>query len=204
MSFLTYFLIAYYAQSFIGKATSSPLYNYRQGAGITSTENLDLTRFEMFCKENLITNYLEEFLQKHNDLDNYIVVLNNLSQRFLSNCFWRLEQIYEEEKDTAFHMIFQYFSPKEIYYFMNQELVKERGIHAEILENERSTHAKELAAERKQNADFRKNISQFNIGRYLRTKILSRMTFGDVRKQLSTQYKQQKRIYGMIKNRNSS
>ena len=68
----TYFLIAYYAQSFIGKATSSPLYNYRQGAGITSTENLDLTRFEMFCKENLITNYLEEFLQKHNDLDNYI------------------------------------------------------------------------------------------------------------------------------------
>lgn len=255
----TYFLIAYYAQSFIGKATSSPLYNYRQGAGITSTENLDLTRFEMFCKENLITNYLEEFLQKHNDLDNYIVVLNNLSQRFLSNCFWRLEQIYEEEKDTAFHMIFQYFSPKEIYYFMNQELVKERGIHAEILENERqqyadllqqerSTHAKELAAERKQhadllqqelithanelaaerrqhadllkqeriahadelaterkqNADFRKNISQFNIGRYLRTKILSRMTFGDVRKQLSTQYKQQKRIYGMIKNRNSS
>ena len=62
----------------------------------------------------------------------------------------------------------------------------------------------ELATERKQNADFRKNISQFNIGRYLRTKILSRMTFGDVRKQLSTQYKQQKRIYGMIKNRNSS
>lgn len=166
-----------------------------------------------------------------------LVVLNNLSQRFLSNCFWRLEQIYEEEKDTAFHMIFQHFSPKEIYYFMNQELVKERRIHAEILESEcqqyadllqqeRNTHAKELAAERwqhadllkqeriahadelaterKQNADFRKNISQFNIGRYLRTKILSRMTFGDVRKQLSTQYKQQKRIYGMIKNRNSS
>ena len=62
----------------------------------------------------------------------------------------------------------------------------------------------ELATERKQNADFRKNISQFNIGRYLRTKILSRMTFGAVRKQLSTQYKKQKRIYGMIKNRNSS
>lgn len=175
-----YFLIAYYSQTFIGKSTE-PLYDYRQGTGVTSQSNLDLSRFEMFCKENLITSWLEDFL-KENKIFNYSYqeILNTLSQRFLSHCFGRMEQIQIHDREYALSLIFKYFSSREMYFYM-KSITK----YDDLNQNHESSYAYQ--------------IKEFNIGKYLRTKILSKITWGQTRRKFSDIYQHQKTLYKMIK-----
>ena len=172
-----YFLIAYHAETFKGKNTV-PLYTYRQGSGVTTKKALQLNRFEMFCRENLIVGWIRDFLSTQEMADGecsaYKEILKKLSKRFLDHCLWRYDQLSQEERKAAQGEIFGYFPPSDVFEIFHEKLVQL---------NERF-----------------KIIKDFNIGRYLRTKMLSKISLGKTRQRLKEQYQHQKYCYRLIKN----
>ena len=113
-----YFLIVYNSNKYKGVNTD-PLYVYRLGSGITTRNDHELERFEMFCRENLIVGWLNEFISLQNlnkeEISSYSDILNNLSKnRFLNHCFWRYEQLMPKNKEMAHKYLCEYFDIKDV------------------------------------------------------------------------------------------
>ncbi len=262
-----YFITAFYANTFKGLKTV-PLYTYRQGSGVTRFKNLQLDRFSMFCRENLIVGWVKEFLSAQKLTETYKQIykeiLENLSKRFLHHTLWRYDQLENKYIKTAQDYIFKYFHATDVFEILHEtfsqlrisqdkqchdiltikqdieryqqteqglradieahqrteqglreDIAKhkqvEQGLRADIERHQqteqglRSDIAKHIKTELRLNQritfydDRLRQIKDFNIGRYLRTKVLSKVSVGKARERLKDQYQYQKHCYRLIK-----
>lgn len=178
-----YFLIAYYSETFKGIKTE-PLYSYRQESGVTSRKGVSISRYEMFCQETNITKYLKSFIDEWNTVEVqkafYEMIFQKLDLRFTNHCIRRIQDLAEADKPKAIRMLQDYFGTDSII----------RACLSQI---------KDRQADLDQTRSERNQLRKFNISRYLRTKILSKITFGSTRKKLKAQYEEQKKLYRQIR-----
>ena len=108
-----YFLISYYAKSFLGISTA-PLYQYRYGNGSTTTQKITLPHFNNYAKAIEIVRYLHEFLDQENELQAYRKILDYLKNHLLESAIYRLMQLPESDFSDGYKLLLNCDSPLDI------------------------------------------------------------------------------------------
>ena len=101
---LLYFLAIYHAQSFMSVRTE-PLYSYRVGTGISTTEIL-FERFPHYVKEIRIVQLINNVLTRDNCSAKYFDVTNQLLEKYLLNgAVWRMKCVPKIHYREVFDLI---------------------------------------------------------------------------------------------------
>ena len=111
---LAYFMLAFFAKSYIGVKTSV-CYNYYYGRGGFGKTDVTKESFERFCSGGIAADRLEEFLKQQGVSEKYKIVAQKFRKELMDNCIWRwAEEISEDDKGECFDLMGRYFKPNEI------------------------------------------------------------------------------------------
>lgn len=139
----TFFVLAYYAESYEGIANK--YYNYNLGIGITGGDQLDIERFEKRCSGARASKYVKEFLDSENAYLNYADEHRKFENKILWDCIdcW-YNKLDEKDQGTGYDMLSQYWSADKILgaiarvYFEQEEDVRKRLQKSEIVSESRN------------------------------------------------------------------
>lgn len=106
------FLISYFSSTFKSIKTE-PLYSYRIGSGISTSET-NLDKFKEQAKILFIPNYLRDFLTKEQQLSKYEAMLSALSFRLIDATISRFDLVQYPDSNSAFDLL-----------LLNPSLIKE-------------------------------------------------------------------------------
>ncbi len=98
------FLICYFSSTF-KSINTEPLYSYRLGSGITTSE-ITLGKFKEQAKILFIPNYLRDFLTNEQQLSKYRAILSTLTRRLIDSTIARFDLISCPDSRRAFDLLF--------------------------------------------------------------------------------------------------
>lgn len=111
---LAYFIIAYYAKSYLGVKTKA-CYNYYYGRGGFGETNFTLKSFERFCSAGLAADQLSLFLKHNGNEDDFGLIEEKFRKELVKNCLWNYtKNVKEQDKAKCFDLMIRYFRPDEI------------------------------------------------------------------------------------------
>jgi len=111
---LAYFIISYYAKSYIGVKTKA-CYNYYYGRGGFGETNFTIKSFERFCSGGLAADQLSLFLNQNSSESNFRSIEEKFRRELIENCLWNFTRnVKEQDKAKCFDMMLSYFRPDEI------------------------------------------------------------------------------------------
>ena len=111
---LAYFIIAFYAKSYIGVKTNVS-YHYYYGRGGFGKSGVSAESFERFCTGGLAADRLGMFLTEQGVSKKYKDIEKKFRKELLANCTWRwVEEVRESEKAQCFDLMVKYFRPDEV------------------------------------------------------------------------------------------
>ena len=106
---LTYFLLAFYAESYRGLADKT-YYHYYFGRGGTGIKKLTIPQFERYCAMAKVGDALHAFLEEREMLELYHDIEKKFRNELLTDCAARwCNDIAEEEKARCFDLMVQYW-----------------------------------------------------------------------------------------------
>ena len=111
---LAYFIIAYYAKSYLGVKTKA-CYNYYYGRGGFGEKNFSIKSFERFCSGGLAADQLSLFLKQIGNEGNFISIEEKFRKELLENCLWNYTRnVRKQDKAKCFDLMLHYFRPDEV------------------------------------------------------------------------------------------
>ena len=110
---LAYFLIAFFANSYIGVKTRC-CYNYYYGRGGYGRKVLSVEKFERYCSSVIIADRVEEFLTSQGKKERFGNIDYLFRKDLVANCFWKyIGEIPEEKKYICFRIMESYFDQRK-------------------------------------------------------------------------------------------
>ncbi len=135
---LAYFIIAYYAKSYIGVRTKVS-YNYYYGRGGFGKSGVSVDTFERFCSGGLAADRLGMFLAEQGVSEEYKDIEKKFRKELLGNCTWRwVEEVREDEKAKCFDLMVKYFRADEVSASLIEYGYKDTLAFAQPLKNAKS------------------------------------------------------------------
>ena len=111
---LAYFMIAYYAKSYVGIKTKA-CYNYYYGRGGFGEKNFTIKSFERFCSGSLAADQLRLFLKQNGNESDFRNIEEKFRKELIENCLWNFTRnVKEQDKTKCFDLLLHYFRSDEI------------------------------------------------------------------------------------------
>lgn len=122
----TYFVIAYYADSYIGW-DSKPLYNYCYGRGVTGGDIFDINRFEKCCLQSKVAVALESFCADKSEISDCKKIIEKYKRNWIDFCIttWK-NHLSKEDAAQGLEVLYKHWGEKEIVSLMYNKYDKER------------------------------------------------------------------------------
>lgn len=127
----TYFVIAYFAESYLGWS-NQVYHHYCFGRGVTGSEILSLSTFKKYCLQSKVADALERFvITQQMDVDKTNIV-SKYRERWLNECIdlW-FYKINSHESDIAAEYLFQFWNKKEVVFLLAQKHWYHRDVIAQ-------------------------------------------------------------------------
>lgn len=123
-----FFLIAYYAHSYIG--IEDVLYRYHFGLGVTGRQYMELKQFDTLLTQRKVWEALKDFLEKKGDTE-FQDILDGIYRHFLNECIERwLNNLHPEYVSEGFEHLCQAWGEKEVFLRMADSHWYDRSIVA--------------------------------------------------------------------------
>ncbi len=99
-----FFIVAYFAKSYVG--IEDVLYNYNFGIGVTGSDTLSLQKFEVQCTSHDVYKAIEQFIVAQGVTDDYNDALRRIYRGLLNECVnkW-LKNLRKEDKSAGFQRL---------------------------------------------------------------------------------------------------
>jgi len=107
-----YFIISYYAKSYLG--ISDIFYNYHFGHGVTGHNNIDLSTFKRYCTMSSTDKAIRDFLESENAFEKCKVAYNNSYNDMFNDCFANYFSLTEEQYGEGFDLMSEYFDKADV------------------------------------------------------------------------------------------
>ena len=106
---LTYFLLAFYAESYRGLADKT-YYHYYFGRGGTGLKKMNVPQFERYCAMAKVGDTLRDFLEKRELLELYCDIEKKFRDEMLNDCAARwCSDLADEDKAHCFDLMVKYW-----------------------------------------------------------------------------------------------
>lgn len=103
--FYTYFLIAFFAKSYVGVA-GKRYYNYSYGTGVTSGRTVDLSKLGKLCRQSYAIESIRKFLAENNLSARYSGLCQKAADDYVSGCVWNwFSLLPKEDAPAGFDML---------------------------------------------------------------------------------------------------
>ena len=110
---LAYFLIAFFAKSYLGLNTKAR-YNYYYGRGGFGKNKISKERFERFCSGIRAADRAAQFLDSQDLLEQYKNIEYRFRRDVVVNCLWKyIWEVPEAEKYDCFYLMKRYFDTNQ-------------------------------------------------------------------------------------------
>ena len=111
---LAYFIIAYYAKSYLGVKTKA-CYNYYYGRDGGGETNFTLKSFERICSGGLAADQLSLFLKHYGNEGDFGFIEDKFRKELIENCLRNYTRnVKDQDKAKCFDLMIRYFRPDEI------------------------------------------------------------------------------------------
>ncbi|MCI8650782.1 MAG: glycosyltransferase family 2 protein [Anaerotruncus sp.] len=97
---LAYFVIAYYAEIFVGLPGTN-YYCYCYGRGLTGRSGIDLDIFKRYCTQATIAESLKDFLEQQGAFQEYSVIYTKIEKRLVDHCISSWRRLTPEEREVG-------------------------------------------------------------------------------------------------------
>lgn len=97
---LAYFVIAYFAQTFVGLPGAN-YYCYCYGRGLTGRNGIDLDIFKKYCTQATVAENLRVFLEQEQALDDYQNIYAKIEKRLVDHCVSSWRRLTPEERQQG-------------------------------------------------------------------------------------------------------
>lgn len=97
---LAYFIISYYAETFVGLPGTS-YYCYCYGRGLTGRSGIDLNIFKKYCTQATVAENLRAFLEREKALDTHQNVYAKIEKRLVDHCLSSWRRLTFEERQQG-------------------------------------------------------------------------------------------------------
>lgn len=97
---LAYFVIAYYAQTFVGLPNAN-YYCYCYGRGLTGRAGIDLNIFKKYCTQSTVAESLKTFLEQQGAFEQYSVIYQKIEKRLVDHCVSSWRRLDAEERQQG-------------------------------------------------------------------------------------------------------
>lgn len=94
---LAYFVIAYYAEVFVGLPNTS-YYCYCYGRGLTGRSGIDLDIFKKYCTQAYVVEGLRVFLEQQDTFQEYSDIYAKIESRLMNHCLSSWRRLEPEER----------------------------------------------------------------------------------------------------------
>lgn len=103
--FYTYFLIAFFAKSYVGVAGRG-YYNYNYGAGVTGGRAVDLGKLGKLCRQSYAIESIRKFLAENDLQSRYGDLCEKAADDYVSGCVWNwFSLLPKEDAPAGFDML---------------------------------------------------------------------------------------------------
>lgn len=132
------FLVYKQAKSY--RKSQGGIYYYRIGSGDYATTEINLKRFEKYCRQKIVTNELKSFLIESNEYEKCENALNTLDKNMFIKTFERYtNSIPEEDRHKAFCLLESYWGSEQTVNYIATEF-NDRLSYISFLEGQRKEH----------------------------------------------------------------
>lgn len=97
---LAYFIIAFYAEVFVG-LPNARYYCYCYGRGLTGRSDIDLDIFKKYCTQATITESLTDFLEQQGAFQEYSTICAKIEKRLVDHCISSWRRLTPEERELG-------------------------------------------------------------------------------------------------------
>lgn len=97
---LAYFVIAYYAETFVGLPNAN-YYCYCYGRGLTGRAGIDLDIFKKYCTQATVAESLRAFLEQRGALQEYSEIYDRIEKRLVDHCVSSWRRLTPEERQQG-------------------------------------------------------------------------------------------------------
>lgn len=127
-----YFLLAYYASSYIG--IEEKYYNYSFGTGVTGRTKLSLEVFERYCTQVKVAEAIREFLENTGEFPRYVEVYESIQNKLLRECIFNwIEGVEKEDAGKAFDLLVKAWGAKEVLAYLAEHYKSKKRIIAQMV-----------------------------------------------------------------------
>jgi len=117
---LAYFVIAYYAEVFVGLPSTS-YYCYCYGRGLTGRAGIDLDIFKKYCTQATIAESLKGFLEQRGALQEYYAVYAKIEKRLVDHCVSSWRRLTPEERELGLQVFIDTWGAERTLWVFLQE-----------------------------------------------------------------------------------
>ena len=97
---LAYFVIAYYAEVFVGLPGAN-YYCYCYGRGLTGRAAIDIDIFKKYCTQATVAKSLKDFLEQQGTLEEYNIIYKKIEKRLVDHCVSSWRRLTPEERESG-------------------------------------------------------------------------------------------------------
>lgn len=109
---LAYFIISFYAKTYVG--VKERYYNYNYGCGITGSSDISIDDFKRFCHQVYIADLIKEFLIEKDSYDKYGQVYNDIYKRMINECVFNWKKgLNESNKPKGYDLLVEFCGLEE-------------------------------------------------------------------------------------------
>lgn len=130
---LAYFVIAYYAETFVGLPNAN-YYCYCYGRGLTGRAGIDLNIFKKYCTQATVAENLRTFLEQKGAFQEYSEVYYKIEKRLVDHCVSSWRRLTPEERQQGIQVFMDTWgAERTLQVFLQESFTPPARVHPGLL-----------------------------------------------------------------------